>query len=320
MTEAAPLVAVVTPVYNGGRYLDETMACVQAQTYSNLVHVVLDNASVDNTPDVIARYATAKVPLLAAKNPSVLPLQDNWNAAVALAPANAKYIRVLCADDLMAPDAVEKMVAAAERHPTISLVGCRQHTNGPTEPDNWPRDRELFDAREALSRVLLGDSMLIATHTLMRTDAVPRGEPLFKRGLVASDTQTCLKILTRGDWGFVHEDLAMTRVHQESMTSALVSGTEIHVYDWLMLLKEFGPYAFGPERANAVLDRYRRNYRRKLLRWRREGRDAVFAKHMAKLAEVGEAPSLLQNADAMIDWAGCKLGLRERWTGYPFFA
>jgi hypothetical protein len=41
---------------------------------------------------------------------------------------------------------------------------------------------------------------------------------------------------------------------------------------------------------------------------------------MAALAQVGETPSLLQNADAMIDWAGCKLGLRERWTGYPFFA
>ena len=40
-----PTVAVVTPVYNGAKFLREAMLSVQAQTYPNLVHFVLDNAS-----------------------------------------------------------------------------------------------------------------------------------------------------------------------------------------------------------------------------------------------------------------------------------
>ena len=40
-----PLVAIVTPVYNGERFLAETMQCVQCSDYPNLLHVALDNAA-----------------------------------------------------------------------------------------------------------------------------------------------------------------------------------------------------------------------------------------------------------------------------------
>src|ERR1700731_169502 len=52
-TNDPPLVAITTPVYNGERYLGETMACVQAQTYPNLVHLVVDNASTDRSAEII---------------------------------------------------------------------------------------------------------------------------------------------------------------------------------------------------------------------------------------------------------------------------
>ncbi len=48
-----PPVAVVTPVLNGEEFLAETMDSVQAQTYPNLVHIVLDNASTDATAQIV---------------------------------------------------------------------------------------------------------------------------------------------------------------------------------------------------------------------------------------------------------------------------
>ena len=62
--EKTPLVAILTPVYNWASFLAETMACVQAQTYPNLVHIVLDNASTDATPEIINRYSGGRVPIL----------------------------------------------------------------------------------------------------------------------------------------------------------------------------------------------------------------------------------------------------------------
>ena len=67
-SDTAPLVAIVTPVYNGEQYLAEAMESVQAQTYPNLVHVILDNASTDRTAEIIESFRGRKVPLLVGRN------------------------------------------------------------------------------------------------------------------------------------------------------------------------------------------------------------------------------------------------------------
>src|SRR5262245_45766793 len=124
-----PLVAVVTPVYNGGEYLEEAMDAVQAQTYPNLVHVVLDNASTDGTANVIARNKGRRIPIVTARNDELLPVCRNWNAALRLAPVEAKYLRILCADDSMGADCIQRMVAVAEMDNDILLVGVRTIIN-----------------------------------------------------------------------------------------------------------------------------------------------------------------------------------------------
>jgi glycosyltransferase involved in cell wall biosynthesis len=318
MSRSAPLVAVVTPVYNGAQYLAETMDCVQAQTHPNLVHVVLDNASTDGTAEIIDRYREGRVPLVTARNPKTLPLQENWSAAVALVPAEAVYLRILCADDTMAPDAVALMADVAERHPGVGVVGCGHERNGRVDDDRWPEGREAFPGREALRRILLGEAMIIATHTLLRRSVLDASAAPFQAGLAASDTQMVLRLLTRSDWGFVHRLLATTRLHEESQTSAILSPTEIQFYDWLMLLKELGPHAFSAKDLPVVMQRFRRHYARRMLRWKLAGRADVHARHSAALAAIGEPPSIWGDADAILDWAACKLGVRARWSGYPF--
>ena len=64
----APLFVVVTPVYNGAKFIAEAMDAVQAQTYPNVLHIVLDNASTDATPDILKRYSNARVPVVVERN------------------------------------------------------------------------------------------------------------------------------------------------------------------------------------------------------------------------------------------------------------
>src|SRR5262249_12683512 len=129
-----PLVAIVTPVYNGAKFLVETLDSVQSQTYPNLVHIVIDNASTDATPEILARYQHTRVPIEIRSNPQTLAIAENWNLAVSLPPATAKYFRVLSADDLIAPAFVSRMVALAEKHPNVVVVGCGLNHRG--EPAN----------------------------------------------------------------------------------------------------------------------------------------------------------------------------------------
>ena len=56
MNSDTPLVTIIVPVFNGQRYLGETLESILAQTYSNLEILVMDDASTDRTQSIIDTY------------------------------------------------------------------------------------------------------------------------------------------------------------------------------------------------------------------------------------------------------------------------
>jgi len=54
--EEKPLVTIVTPVYNGEKYLEETIQSIITQTYDNIEYIIIDGNSTDRTIDIIKKY------------------------------------------------------------------------------------------------------------------------------------------------------------------------------------------------------------------------------------------------------------------------
>ena len=313
-----PLVAIVTPVYNGGEFLDEAMRAVQTQTYPNLVHIVHDNASNDATSQILARYVNARVPVEVARNEQTLPMGANWNTAVARVPREAKYFRVLCADDLIEPEFVTRTVDLAERSPTVTVVGCAlKHRSADVAESRWDADREVFPGQEAVQRFFLGNGLIIAHQTLIRRSALDHRSPFFDEALFANDTDTCLHLLHSGDWGFVHEVLAMTRDHPGTDSQA-VTRMRMHQCDYLALLMRHAEFAFGPMEGRRWIRKYRRYYLRQVLRWRMGETRAIHDRHVRAIKHFGVRPIAWQFLDAIADWPLVRVGLRPVWTGYPF--
>src|SRR5262245_52267426 len=100
----SPLVSVVTPVYNGERYLAECIESVLNQRYNNWEYIIVNNRSTDGTLGIANRYASTDARVRVHTNEAFVDAIGNHNIAVGLISPGSKYCKVLSADDWITPD------------------------------------------------------------------------------------------------------------------------------------------------------------------------------------------------------------------------
>ena len=117
-----PRVTVVTPVYNGARFLAEAIESVRAQTLDAWEHVIVDDGSTDASWPVALSYAAhdSRIRVLRQANGGVAKAR---NAALAAAHPASAYVATLDADDALAPAALETLCAYLDAHADVGVAG-----------------------------------------------------------------------------------------------------------------------------------------------------------------------------------------------------
>jgi hypothetical protein len=111
-TATTPCVSVCMPLYNTERYVVEAIEGVLRQTHRNLELVICDNRSTDKSVEIVEGYARRDSRVRLVRNRRNLGYAGNLHKVLSL--ARGDYMIVHCADDFIAPDALEKMVAVAQ--------------------------------------------------------------------------------------------------------------------------------------------------------------------------------------------------------------
>lgn len=106
------LVSIITPTYNCGKFIGETIESVLRQTYQNWELIIVDDCSQDNTKAVVERYLNQD------RRIKYFLLETNCGAAVArnkaMEMASGKYMAFLDSDDLWLPQKLEQQIAFME--------------------------------------------------------------------------------------------------------------------------------------------------------------------------------------------------------------
>ena len=114
-----PLVSFLLAVHNGARYLGTAVESVLAQTLRDLELIVIDDASTDGTPDVLAALDDERLVVL--RNDRQAGLAASLNRG--LERASGRYVARLDDDDIAVPARLERQLARIRAEPKVAIVG-----------------------------------------------------------------------------------------------------------------------------------------------------------------------------------------------------
>lgn len=114
----SPVISVVIPVFNGLPHIQQCVDSVLRQTYPHLEIVLVDGGSTDGSREWIHQQTDPRI--RAKEMPHGTSAADNWNAASH--EATGDYIKLLCQDDILYPEALEHQLADLENNPQASFA------------------------------------------------------------------------------------------------------------------------------------------------------------------------------------------------------
>lgn len=103
-----PLVSIITPLYNGNKFIESAIVSVRNQTFSNWELLIVDDCSEDNSPVLVRNFTESDNRI------KLFTLERNGGAAVArnfgIRAASGRFIAFLDCDDEWLPDKLEKQL------------------------------------------------------------------------------------------------------------------------------------------------------------------------------------------------------------------
>ena len=112
-----PLISIVIPNYNTGQFLPECIASCCYQEMRDYEIIVVDDASTDNSTEVMFSLGKKIRKVLKSNNTGVSTTRNEG-----IISAKGKYIVLLDSDDMLTPDSLQKRLHQFEKHPELDMV------------------------------------------------------------------------------------------------------------------------------------------------------------------------------------------------------
>jgi glycosyltransferase involved in cell wall biosynthesis len=204
-----PKISVIIPVYNGMKYLPETIESILNQTFTDFEGLIINDGSTDNIVEWISQLSDRRIRLISQTNQGTAAARNRG-----IIEAKGEYIALLDADDIWELTKLEKQAKCLDNNPAVGLVDTWamiiDEYGNPTgrmrihqlEGDVYHKVYEACD-----SPVCCGSSPMIRRSCF---DVLGFFDPDIK---IVEDVDMWVRIASRYHYGLVKEVLVRYRQH-----------------------------------------------------------------------------------------------------------
>ncbi len=235
MTDS-PLVSVLTPVWNCEAFLDEAVRSVWSQTYRPLEFVAVDDGSTDGSQSCLEALAAVSPIPMTVLSPGHKGIAGALN--VGLAETRGNLVTLLHADDVLAPEKIERQVAKMAEDETALLVHC-EYLGIDVEGNLTGQDSDLDlpPATGAALRRLLWLERDVRSMTVMFRRRFFSATGGYDETYPVEDWTSILRAASLGPILHVPEALVFRRVHGQNVSFVAHRKREFAVteFGWPMI-------------------------------------------------------------------------------------
>jgi glycosyltransferase involved in cell wall biosynthesis len=218
-------ISIVLPAYNGSKYIRESIVSCLNQTHKNIELIVVDDCSLDETPDIVKSFGDARITLIQQERNQGLPHALNTG----FAHAHGDYLTWTSDDNYFAETALEKM-ASFLKATDCCFVYCDYYMFDDGNPAEL-KIMQLPDAHTLTKQNTIGPCFLYSRRVKESTGDYDPDTRL------AEDYDYWLRVAKKFDMVHLPEPLYFYRLHATSLTSVFSKEYEIKVVDILVRLK-----------------------------------------------------------------------------------
>lgn len=289
VTASGPLVTIAIPTFNRASLLAGAINAALTQSYQNFEIIVSDNASSDETSEVLKQYSDRR--LFAVRQERNIGLIANLNALLKL--ANGQFIVFVPDDDRIAPWMLERCMALVRSDPEIPVIVTLCDVYFVATDRTWcaQPSKQVGTGIVDGSRVLLDffrDKISVAMCSVMyRTDKLRSNGGFPADFPYATDVASWAPLLLEGKAGLVNESCARLALHETSQTTNF--DIDVRVRDGRRIVEivagTSNSFASVPKHRRKLVIESRRYFARRtiemLAAYRRDG--AAFPQVMSRI-------------------------------------
>jgi glycosyltransferase involved in cell wall biosynthesis len=252
------LVSVVMSVFNGEKYLQDSIESILKQSYSNYEFIIIDDGSTDTSKEIIQRYSKQDKRIYAYYNETNTGLADCLNYGIK--QSSGVYIVRQDADDISEVRRIEKQIRFLTQNPDIKVLGSLStyiDINGSTIYHEKRKYTEKYDT-QTLTNILLSQKAIFSHGT-----AVISKNAIERIGVYDSDyyyTQDCdlwLRFINEGyRIAIFNEHLYRFRI-MPTKTNKKATGQKLYTQ---YIRNKYLPHAESTVTHSDIIDKINENY------------------------------------------------------------